>query len=85
MFVKEGIRQQRKQSFNFPILKVEKLTVINDDMSNCFVNGLPNESISNKVVPNRVINQSQIFLQPVEHKLYKYIKIETNSYIGSPN
>jgi len=85
MFVKEGIRQQRKQSFNFPILKVEKLTVINDDMSNCFVNGLPNESISDKVVPNRVINQAQIFLQPVEHKVYKYIKIETNSYIGSPN
>ena len=85
MFVKEGIRQQRKQSFNFPILKVEKLTLINDDMSNCFVNGLPNENISSKVVPNRIYNQTEGMLQPINHKLFKYIKIETNSYIGSPN
>ncbi|MFD0835312.1 hypothetical protein ACFQ0I_06020 [Mariniflexile aquimaris] len=85
LFVKEGIRQQRKQSFNLPVLKVEKLQVINDDMTHCFVNGLPNKNISTKVVPNRIVNQSAGLLQPIEHNFFKYIKIELNSYIGSPN
>ncbi|PWH82001.1 hypothetical protein DIS18_12090 [Algibacter marinivivus] len=84
-FIAEGIRQQRQQSFDYPILKNDTIQVINEDMKNCFVNGLPNVSISNKVVPNRIENQTHTVLQPIENKNYSFIKIEINTYIGNPN
>jgi len=54
-------------------------------MANVFVNGLPNESISNKIIPNRIENHTDAELQKIEHPDFSYIKIETNSYIGNPN
>lgn len=84
-FIAEGIRQQRQQSFDYPILKNDTIQVINEDMKNCYVNGLPNTSISDKVVPNRIINQTHTVLQPIENKNYSFIKIEINTYIGNPN
>ncbi|WP_298342982.1 hypothetical protein [uncultured Algibacter sp.] len=84
-FIAEGIRQQRQQSFDYPMLKNDTIQVINADMKNCFVNGLPNTSISNKVVPNRIENQTHTVLQPIENKNYSFIKIEINTYIGNPN
>ncbi|NNC49112.1 MAG: hypothetical protein HKO01_01075 [Flaviramulus sp.] len=84
-FIAEGIRQQRQQSFEYSILKNDTIKVINEDMKNCFVNGLPNESISNKVVPNRIFNQTQTILQPIKNVNYSFIKIEINTYIGNPN
>lgn len=84
-FIAEGIRQQRQQSFDYPILKNDTIQVINEDMKNCYVNGLPNTSISDKVVPNRIKNQTHTVLQPIENKNYSFIKIEINTYIGNPN
>ncbi|TWO32721.1 hypothetical protein E1J38_007590 [Seonamhaeicola sediminis] len=83
IFVKEGIRQQRQQSFEYEFLD-QQTTIINDNMANCFVNGLPNQDISNKVVPNRIKNQTYSELQPINHPIYSYIKIETNAYLGAP-
>ncbi len=85
LFLQEGIRQQRQQAFEYEILKDHSIFVINDDMTNCFVNGLPNEAISNKIVPNRIKNQTHTKLQPIDTPNYKFIKIEINSYIGNPN
>ena len=84
-FIAEGIRQQRQQAFEFPIPKNDTINIINDDMKNCFVNGLPNVSISDKVVPNRIDNQTRTVLQPIENANYSFIKIEINTYIGNPN
>ena len=84
LFLKSGIRQQRKQYFEYPFLNNDLITVINNDMSNCFVNGLPNESISNKIVPNRIKEHLKNKLQKITHPCYSYIKIELNSYIGNP-
>lgn len=84
-FMAEGIRQQRQQAFNYPILKNDTIKVINDNMKNCFVNGLPNASISGKVVPHRIINQTHSVLQPINNTNYSFIKIEINTYIGNPN
>ena len=85
LFVKEGIRPQRKQNFTYKILKTGKLKVINENMENIFVNGLPNDPISNKIVPNRIEKHTNSELQRIEHSYFRYIKIETNNYIGSPN
>ncbi|NNL33834.1 MAG: hypothetical protein HKO80_11555, partial [Flavobacteriaceae bacterium] len=84
-FIEEGIRQQRQIAFEYFLLNKDRILVISDDLTNCFVNGLPNESISNKLVPTRIINQTHAVLQPISHIEYKFIKIELNSYIGNPN
>lgn len=85
IFVTEGIRQQRKISFEYPIIKNGDVKIINDEMKNVFVNGLPNKPIASKIVPNRIQNHTNPELQKIEHPDFSYIKIETNSYIGNPN
>ena len=85
IFIKDGIRQQRQQQFYISILKDETTKLINDSMENCFVNGLPNENISDKIVPNRIIKHNDNELQPINHPIYKYVKLEVNTYIGNPN
>ncbi len=84
MFIKEGIRQQREQYFEYP-LHLNSTKVINTSMEHCFVNGLPNAAIANKVVSNRIKNHTHSQLQAINHLIYRYIKIETNAYLGSPN
>ena len=83
-FVKEGIRQQRKQRFNYPLLEKGNMNIINSSMQNVYVNGLPNASISKKIVPNRIENHSNAMLQDIEHPDFSYIKIDLNTYIGNP-
>jgi len=85
LFIKEGVKQQRKQGFEYTILKNGKIGIINNDMKNIFVNGLPNEDISNKIVPNRIENHTYSELQEINHPEFGFIKIETNNYIGNPN
>ncbi len=85
LFIKEGIRQQRKQKFEYPLLEEGTIRTVNDAMENIFVNGLPNEGISNKVVPNRIESHATSELQKIVHPNYAYIKIEMNSYIGNLN
>ena len=84
VFIKEGIRQQRQQKFEYALLKEGTIRIVNDSMKNIFVNGLPNEDISDKVVPNRIKNHTATELQKIVHPNYAYIKIEMNSYIGNP-
>ncbi|QXP60259.1 hypothetical protein [Olleya sp. HaHaR_3_96] len=85
LFVKEGVRQQRKQDFEYQILKDGSVKIINDSMKNIFINGLPNEDIASKIVPNRIKNHGDAQLQQIDHPDFSYIKIEINTYIGSPN
>lgn len=85
LFVKEGIRQQRSQSFNYPLLNNPLVAIINTDMSNCFVNGLPNESIANKIISDRIKNHNNNELQAINHPIFKFVKLELNTYIGNPN
>ncbi|MFB9052761.1 hypothetical protein ACFFVB_06670 [Formosa undariae] len=85
LFVKAGIRQQRKQDFEYHILKAGPTEIINTDMSNIFVNGLPNAAIASKIVPQRIINHNNEHLQPINHPDFSYIKIELNTYLGNPH
>ena len=85
IFIKEGIRQQRKQDFEYAFISNSTFKIINNSMKNIYVNGLPNEPISNKIVPNRIENHLNLELQHINHPDFSYIKIETNAYIGNPN
>jgi hypothetical protein len=84
LFLKEGIRQERKLRFQYAIPKNPTIKMVNDDMSLCFVNGLPNKDIATKIIPNRNKQHKLNKLQKVDHALFSYIKIELNSYIGNP-
>ena len=84
MFIKDGIRQQRTQSFKYQLIN-NSVQTISDDMSNCYVNGLPNAPISDKIVSDRIINHSKETLQSIDRPNFKYLKLEVNSYIGNPN
>ncbi|MCD8416951.1 hypothetical protein J2Q11_05390 [Tenacibaculum finnmarkense genomovar finnmarkense] len=84
LFLENGIRQQRKQYFEYTILKNNEVIIINDDMTDCYVNGLPNKDISDKIIPNRIQNHANTQFQKIKHPLYSFIKIEMNNYIGNP-
>ncbi|MFC5682499.1 hypothetical protein ACYE2N_11920 [Flavobacterium sp. MAHUQ-51] len=83
-FVREGVRVQRKQYFDYAFLNLEKIKPIQSSLENCFVNGISNAEIAKTVVPNRNINQHSEQLQAVKGKGFSYIKIEINNYIGNP-
>ncbi len=85
IFLDEGIRQQRKLSFNYKLMQKSNIRLISDDMSNCFVNGLPNKSIASDIIPYRIANHTKHELQSINNQIYPFIKIELNSYIGNPN
>ncbi len=83
-FVREGVRVQRKQYFNYTFLNLKKLSLLQSSLKNCFVNGMPNESISMTVVPNRNSKSEEEQLQSVKGNGFDYIKVEINNYIGNP-
>jgi hypothetical protein len=84
IFLKEGIRQERKLRFQYSIPENPIIRIVDDDMSLCFVNGLPNKNIAAKIIPNRKKTYTIKKLQKVQHPLFKYLKIELNNYIGNP-
>ncbi len=83
-FLEEGVRIQRKQYFKYDLMGLTDLKLINAGMENCFVNGLPNASISEKSFPNRNAKHPKEQLQALKGDGFEFIKIELNSYIGNP-
>ena len=85
LFLASAIKQQRKQTFQYDFITAPTIEIISDDMSKCFVNGLPNLQNAQAIVPTRIKQHSLEALQPTNNKTYPYIKIELNSYIEKPN
>ncbi len=83
-FLAEGVRVQRKQFFNYRPMAIDSVCVIENSLENCFVNGLPNSSISQKVFPDREYGHGHAQEQPYEGKGFSYLKFDVNSYIGNP-
>ncbi len=83
-FLREGVRVQRKQYFNYKTLDLKKCSILQSGLENCFVNGLPSVEIAKQVVPNRDQTAEKEQLQPMKGKGFDYIKIEINNYIGNP-
>ena len=84
LYLDQGVRQHRKRYFEYTLVPTSNLTIISEDMSNCYVNGLPNKDVSEKIVSNRIPNHIEDVLQKIHHSQYEYIKIELNSFIGNP-
>ncbi len=83
-FLAEGVRIQRKQYFNYSPINTSNVEVINTSLEFCFVNGLPNAAIAEKIFPNRNYAHNEEQLQPLKGNGFDFIKLEMNSYIGNP-
>ncbi len=84
IYIDESVRQQRKRKFQIDISKISLPEVRSTSLQNVSVNGLPNQSISDKVVPNRNNIGLSNRLIPVKNMPFSYISITPNSYIGNP-
>ncbi len=84
VYIDESVRQQHKQSFSIKLKKGALPEIVTSGLYNVSVNGLPNESISQKIVPQRNRDGFEESFIPVRNKPYRFITITTNSYIGNP-
>jgi hypothetical protein len=84
IYIDESVRPQRKRPFSIFLADLELPIVLSSHLDNVSVNGLPNQSISDKVHPNRNKSGEKEFLLPVNDKPYSFIAITTNAYIGNP-
>ncbi|HBT09216.1 MAG TPA: hypothetical protein DEB18_06735, partial [Leeuwenhoekiella sp.] len=80
-FLKEGVRQQRKQEVHLK-LQPKATELISARMQAIFVNGLSNEEIARKVIPNR--KSTQQYATHIALKNGGYLKVELNNYLGNP-
>ncbi|WP_430908288.1 hypothetical protein [Maribacter sp. 2-571] len=83
-FLREGVRVQRKQYFEYGPMDLEGLQVISNSLENCFVNGLPNAGISEKAFPDRDKAHRKEQLQQYSGAGFSFLKFHFNSYIGNP-
>ncbi|WBL24917.1 hypothetical protein [Zunongwangia sp. HGR-M22] len=83
-FMREGVRVQRKQYFDYDLPNLEEVKIINSSLENIFVNGLPNKEIAIKVIPDRKEEHPKEQMQQLEGKGYNFIKLELNNYVGNP-
>ena len=72
-FIKEGVRQQKKQSFSYPILTTDEIKKLLSSTKNCIINGIENGEVGEKFIPARVLEHHHKDLQPIENG---FIKIE---------
>lgn len=84
-YIDESVRQQRKRPFIELLYEGELPTTIREGLATASVNGLPNQSISDKVVPQRNGDGLRDAFIKIDNKPYTYITITTNNYIGNPN
>lgn len=82
-FLREGIRPQRKQPFQFSIDASENTELISENLQNILINGLPNKDISGKAIPLRK-NHKEYYLQKVNIGKIRFLKIDINTYVGNP-
>jgi hypothetical protein len=83
-FVREGVRIQRQQHFEYETQNLKDLQLIDSNLERCFVNGLANASIAEKIFPDRNDEHLLEQLQSIRGDGFEFLKIEMNAYIGNP-
>jgi hypothetical protein len=83
-FTLDGIRIQRKKSFEIPMLDLKEIEVIAEGLENCYVNGTPNIEITNNYFSDRNEAVKWEMMRPYNGEGYHYFKVELNNYIGNP-
>ena len=83
-YVDESVRQQRKQPFDLNLYTGAWPQICASGLSTVSVNGLPNQSISDKIVPFRTDFGNAQELIEISGMPYRYLSITPNAYIGNP-
>ena len=83
-YVDESVRQQRKQPFEITLYTGVWPQICASGLSTVSVNGLPNQSISDKIVPYRNDFGKAEELIEINGMPYQYLSITPNAYIGNP-
>ena len=84
ILLRKGIRVQRRQAFQHRFADLSGIEIISRDMTNCFVNGLPNTEIEAKGLFNKEMHHGASLLQAHHTDDFEFIKIELNHFIGNP-
>lgn len=83
-FLTEGIRVQHKHLFEIELANPLKLETISTSLDKCYVNGMKNGYRNKFLIPERIIGHSEEHLMPIKHSHFKYLKIDSNAFIGNP-
>jgi hypothetical protein len=83
-YINESIGSQRKKTFQHTLIDKLNSTSINNSMEFIAVNGLPNHSIAEKMLPERNEFHQDQHLISVTNKTYAYISVKANCFIGAP-
>jgi hypothetical protein len=81
-YSQEGIRIQRKQYFEYKLLNLNHIKIVDLPIKTFFVNGLPSEELNTNLKLSNELYNNQ--LQKVKGNGYEYIKIELNNFVGNP-
>jgi len=82
-FLKNGIRVQKKRSFEYALADLEGVEIINSGLDNCFVNNLPNAEIAAPVLPLRNQLYQSKYKQTFSDATGTYtVKIEMDNFLG---
>lgn len=79
-FLNNGVRVQRKHPFTYVPMDLTDLELLDDNMEYIFINGMPNDEISSKYLPDRMKMDSIKYLQEFEGNGYHYLRIDLNPY-----
>ncbi len=82
-YLEESVRAQRKHRFKYMIPNITSIDLISTSLEYVFVNGLPNNEISKKVIPDRKETQNYIELQETTSP-FRFMDINMNYYVGNP-
>lgn len=83
-YIEESVRPQRKTKFEINIENTLNVNSVFDSLENTYVNGLLNEEISDKLVPNRNSFHHESELIEINGTQFKYMSIKVNTYLGNP-
>ncbi|MBT8276729.1 MAG: hypothetical protein KJO39_11335 [Bacteroidia bacterium] len=82
-YLEESVRAQRKYRFEYIIPKISSIDLLSSSLQYVFVNGLPNNEISKKLIPERKETQYYLELQEAISP-FRFIDFNLNYYVGNP-
>jgi hypothetical protein len=81
--LREGVRVQRKQYFDYKLLDLTKCKIIQSSLKKLFCQWFANGDLARTIIPNRKLEQEKSNCKKIKGKGYSYL-IEMNNYIGNP-
>ena len=79
-FLQDGVRVQRTKPFAYTTLDLTQMEIINKEMNLIFINGMRNDEISKKYLPDRKLQHWKKGLQPIPGPGYHFLRIDLNPY-----